>query len=338
MAARLRLTSRETGLPGRGKRRRAWNTRTKRRLVTAACDICPVVLLHTGGSQIRGGDMTERPCHLSRVASASAPPESTCRAEKTPTMAEKLDERPRYPAQLGNLFGGMGHPGRETHTCAKRADLAPLRESRIRFVPGGRFHPGATRTNGGEIIERRCCPGGAAFVISPPAPTSRADERNVGEEIGRSVTSTAALLRCSPADVAEQAEQNRRTHIMSEKPPLLRSCHCYSPSGDDHASGKKPSRTKNLHEAPVWRSRLGYFSGEVTMYAEKIPTTADKLDRAPRWRRGLGQLPGRVGRPAGKRANELETLEPSAGSGPWPVVFARLYFFILAARRSVVAI
>ena len=43
---------------------------------------------------------------------------------------------------------------------------------------------------------------GLAFVISPPAPTSRADKRNVGEEIGRSVTSEAAPLHFSPADVA----------------------------------------------------------------------------------------------------------------------------------------
>ena len=77
---------------------------------------------------------------------------------------------------------------------------------------------------------------------------------------------------------------------------------------------------------------------EVSMQAEKIPTTADKLDRAPRWRRGLGQLPGGLGRPAGQDANELETLEPSAVAGPWPAIFARLYFSIQAARRSVVAI
>ena len=74
------------------------------------------------------------------------------------------------------------------------------------------------------------------------------------------------------------------------------------------------------------------------MYAEKIPTTADKLDRVPRWQCGLGQLPGRLGRPTGRNASELETLEPRAVSGQHPVISARLYFVIQAARRSVVAI
>ena len=71
---------------------------------------------------------------------------------------------------------------------------------------------------------------------------------------------------------------------------------------------------------------------------EKIQTTADKLDQAPLWQRGLGQLPGTLGRQAGKDANELETLEPSAVSGPRPVIFARPHFFTQAARRRVAAI
>ena len=75
-----------------------------------------------------------------------------------------------------------------------------------------------------------------------------------------------------------------------------------------------------------------------TMHAEKTPTTADELGRAPRWQCGLGRLPGGPGHPAGRNANEPETLETSAVSGPWPVMFARPYFFIQAARRSVVAI
>ena len=74
------------------------------------------------------------------------------------------------------------------------------------------------------------------------------------------------------------------------------------------------------------------------MKAEKIPTTPRKLDGVPRWQRGLGSLPGRLGRPPGKNARELEILEQSFASGPWPAIFARLYFFMRAARISVVAI
>ena len=129
------------------------------------------------------------------------------------------------------MFGGMGRPGSETQTCAEEPNQVPFRESRLRYVPGGSFHPGETETNAGATIKRRGCVGSVAFVISPPASTSRADERNVGEEIERIATSIAAPLRFPPADAAEQAEQNRRPHIKSEKSPLLRCRRCYFPGG-----------------------------------------------------------------------------------------------------------
>ena len=88
-----------------------------------------------------------------------------------------------------------------------RRENWPLETVRFCHVPGGSFRPGATPVNGVKIIGRRCCLSGIAIVISPPAPTSRADESNVGEEIGRSATSIAAPLCFPPADVAEQAEQ-----------------------------------------------------------------------------------------------------------------------------------
>ena len=87
MAARPRLTSRETWSPGRRRRRQARNARTRLRLVTVACDICPFVLCHSGGSQISGGYMVGRPCHSGCLALVFAPPESTSRAEKTPRMS-----------------------------------------------------------------------------------------------------------------------------------------------------------------------------------------------------------------------------------------------------------
>ena len=74
--------------------------------------------------------------------------------------------------------------------------------SRLRYVPGGILHPGGTQTSGGERIERFRCFCDVASVISPADPTSRAGERNVGEEIERSGTSAAAPLRFSPAEFA----------------------------------------------------------------------------------------------------------------------------------------
>ena len=45
--------------------------------------------------------MFERPRQPGKLAFVVAPPESTYRTEKTPKMAEKLDERTRKLAQLG---------------------------------------------------------------------------------------------------------------------------------------------------------------------------------------------------------------------------------------------
>ena len=94
----------------------------------------------------------------------------------------------------------------------------------------------------------------------------------------------------------------------------------------------------SLHERQFGRAARVIFSAKVTMYGERIPKTENKLGQAPRWQRGLGKLPRRHCRPAGENAHELETLEPSAVSEPWPVIFNRLHFSILAVRKPVVAI
>ena len=69
--------------------------------------------------------MVERPRHLGRVPLVPAPPESTPRAEGTPTTAETLDGQPRYLAHFGYLFGGLGHPEGERQTCAKHSNRVP---------------------------------------------------------------------------------------------------------------------------------------------------------------------------------------------------------------------
>ena len=126
---------------------------------------------------------------------------------------------------IGRAAALAGRPGgRIDHS--KQSNQVPFRESRLRYVPSGSFHLGQSQTNGGEIMERRCCLGPVALDISLPASTYPADTRIVGEAIERSATSTAPPFRFSPEDVAEQAEQNRRPCIKSEKSPLLRRRHC----------------------------------------------------------------------------------------------------------------
>ena len=159
------------------------------------------------------------------------------------------------------LFVRWNRPAGERFGHSKKPERVPFWGSRLRYVPGGICHPGVTQTNGVEIIERRRCPSGISFVLSPLESTSRTDARNVGDEIARGATSIAAPLRFFPADVAEQVEQNRRPHIKSEESPLFRSCHRYFSGGVEHTRGKNPSRTKRLREAPLRHCCPGYFSG-----------------------------------------------------------------------------
>ena len=255
MAARSRLTSRRTWAPGRKRRPRARNTRSTRRLATAACDICPVVLCRSGGPRISGGDKTGRSCHLGRVSLVFAPPETTSRPEKTPRKAEISDERARKLARLGYLFSEINRPGGKTRTCAKESNQVPFWESRLRRAPSASFHPVATQTNAGEILERRCCLSGITLVIPPPASTSRAADRNVGEEIERSATSlgappTSPGRRGQPTP-AHQARKVATTAVS----PLLVSWRRWQ------RAKKEPVADQKSAQAPVWRSRPGKFSG-----------------------------------------------------------------------------
>ena len=149
----------------------------------------------------------------------------------------------------------------------------PFWGCRLRYVPGGIFHRGGTQTNGGEIIERRCCLGGIAFALSPPESTSWADGSNAGElggrknrPLGRTKLREAlrrrrrrcvSPLRNSPS----RRKRKRRPHIKKKKSPLLRSRHGYFPGAAGRTRGEIPSRAKNLIEALAWRSRPGCFSG-----------------------------------------------------------------------------
>ena len=140
---------------------------------------------------------------------------------------------------------------------------------------------------------------------------------SVGEGIGRSGISAAPPLRFPPAGVAAQAAQNQHPRIRYEKSPLLRRCHGYFPGGVDHTRRKNQPQTKNLHEAPVWRTRLGFvfrrkcprtqqnwtgchvgcaasakFPGDSVARPEKTPTGSKHSNQEPYRGRGLRYLPG----------------------------------------------
>ena len=142
----------------------------------------------------------------------------------------------RLPTQLFPFFAkfqeigvgvGGGRGGLRQFLEIEKLNLLPTGS----YAPVGSFRPGATQTDGVEIIKRRRCLGSGAFVTSAPASPSRADERNVGEEIGR--------LRCVVALFTGGRRRaggtNRRPHSKSEKSPLLRYRQAYFPGGVDFA-------------------------------------------------------------------------------------------------------
>ena len=65
---------------------------------------------HSGGTEAKGGEIGGRRCYFSRVGSVFAPPESTCRAEQKPIMANQLARAPRWQCRLGFFAAGVDRP------------------------------------------------------------------------------------------------------------------------------------------------------------------------------------------------------------------------------------
>ena len=65
---------------------------------------------HSGGTEAKGGEIGGRRCYFRRVGSVFAPPESTCRAEQKPIMANQLARAPRWQCRLGFFAAGVDRP------------------------------------------------------------------------------------------------------------------------------------------------------------------------------------------------------------------------------------
>ena len=72
--------------------------------------IYAAVFSHSGGTEAKGGEIGGRRCYFSRVGSVFAPPESTCRAEQKPIMANHLARAPRWQCRLGFFAAGVDRP------------------------------------------------------------------------------------------------------------------------------------------------------------------------------------------------------------------------------------
>ena len=72
--------------------------------------IYAAVFSHSGGTEAKGGEIGGRRCYFSRVGSVFAPPESTCRAEQKPIMANQLARAPRWQCRLGFFAAGVDRP------------------------------------------------------------------------------------------------------------------------------------------------------------------------------------------------------------------------------------
>ena len=167
-------------------------------------------------------------------------------------------------------------------------------------MPGGSFHPEAMQTNAGEIIERRSCLGGIDLSGGRKQRRRRyGAKRYVG-------CGAVALLPGGRrrAGRAKPSSQSCRLFF------ALASVTFPAELTTREDGTRRGTKTRAKHQFAIAAELI--FPAEATEYAEKIPTTADKLARVPRGHRGLGKLSGRLGRPAGKNANQLETLGPGA--------------------------
>ena len=201
------------------------------------------------------------------------------------------------------------------------------------------FHPGATQTNAGAKFERRCCLGSVALVISPPASTSRADGRNVGEEIERIATSTAAPLRLSTAAVAGLAKQtDARTSYQRSRlycgVAIVISPAELTANGTGPVADQKSARSASRALLPRLFFRRKCACRRKKYRQQQKNWTGCHVGSAA----SVNSPRDLVARPEKTPTSSKHSNQPSAVTGPWPVVFARLHFFIRAARRSEVAI
>ena len=210
------------------------------------------------------------------------------------------------------MLGGIGQPERETQTCARKSNRAPPRARRLSRVPCGICHPGAPLTSGFGINERRCRLRGVAFVISSPASTSRADERNVGEVIERGATSIAAPLRGSRrTSPSRRNETDART--ASKKSRL------YCGAAIAISLADVTTREDRARGGPKVCAKCQFgivakviFPAEVTTYAEKYQQQQTNWAGRHVGRAASANFPRNF---AGENANEPETLKPKRRFG-----------------------
>ena len=171
MAARPRSTSRGTWSPGRARRQRARNARTKRRRGSVACDICPAVLFHAGGPEVSGGDTFDRPSHSGNMTLVFAIPKQT--------DARTSSQRSRHycgVAILTSPAGSTTHGDRARrgpNICTKRhfgvvaSVIFPAGATMYGEIPP--FGEGGLEVNPQTpACSRRIAGGGALYVSLPP--------------------------------------------------------------------------------------------------------------------------------------------------------------------------
>ena len=179
-------------------------------------------------------------------------------------------------------------------------------------MPCGICHPGAPLTSGFGINERRCRLRGVAFVISSPASTSRADERNVGEVIERGATSIAAPLRGS-----RRTSPSRRNETDARTASKKSRLYCGAAiaisladvtTREDRARGG-PKVCAKCHFGIVAKV---IFPAEVTTFAEKYQQQQTNWAGRHVGRAASANFPRNF---AGENANEPETLKPKRRFG-----------------------
>ena len=227
------------------------------------------------------------------------------------------------------MLGGIGQPERETQTCARKSNRAPPRARRLSRVPCGICHPGAPLTSGFGINERRCRLRGVAFVISSPASTSRADERNVGEVIERGATSIAAPLRGSRrTSPSRRNETDART--ASKKSRL------YCGAAIAISLADVTTREDRARGGPKVCAKCQFGIVAKVIFTRRNTNNSTQT--------GPGATSAGRPRPTSRETSPEKTptspkhSNPSAVSGRRLAILARLDFVIQAAHRSALAI
>ena len=169
---------------------------------------CVALFPHACGSGAEGGETVGSRCYFSRVGSVFAQPESTCRSDKKPIMANQFGRAPRRQRRLGVFSAGVDYPRRKLPDFWTQRRLGRVFSD---LYPAASFHSDGTVTqrrekSGDDAISKESGP----FLLRWSR-RHRVGKTNVGADIAWRGHFGGTAIAFSSADLPVRVGKKRRS-------------------------------------------------------------------------------------------------------------------------------